>query len=141
MSDYVGDGLGSTRFALIAIAVFAGVALVLSTVGLYGVISYAVRERTQEIGIRVAFGAARKRIVGMVLKQGLSLTIAGVGIGLVGSFFITRVISSLLFGVTPTDPITFVVISFVLTGVATVACLVPARRATRVDPMVALRME
>ncbi len=141
MAEYVGDALASTRFALILFTVFAGTALFLSALGLYGVISYSVRQRTREIGVRMAFGAERQRIVRLVLGQGLLLTGIGVGVGLVGAVLLTRVISSLLFGVTPTDPITYATITVILAAVALLACYVPAERATRVDPLVALRAE
>ena len=122
-------------------AVFAGVALVLAVVGVYGVVSYSVAQRTREIGIRVALGAARGRIRGMVLRQGLRATAIGVGIGLALALAVTRVMGALLYGVSPTDPLTFGLVTAVLGATAMVACLVPALRATRVDPIVALRCE
>ena len=141
LGDYVGDALAPTRFAMILIWIFAGVALFLSAVGLYGVISYAVRQRTHEIGIRMALGAERPKILQLVLGQGLILTGVGLVVGLVGAALITRLISGLLFGVSTTDPLTYAAIALLLGGVAVLACYVPAARATRVDPLLALRME
>jgi len=141
LSDYVGEALAPTRFVLIVITFFAVIALTLAAVGLYGVISYSVRERVHEIGIRMVFGAERGEVLRMVLRQGLLLTAAGVVAGVFGSLLVTRGISSLLFGVGPADPVTFVGISLVLGAVAALACLIPALRATRVDPAVALRAD
>jgi putative ABC transport system permease protein len=141
LDDYVEGALAPTRFVLVLIAIFSAVALLLASVGLYGVIAYAVRGRTHEFGIRMAFGAGSGRIVRAVLTQGLVLGATGVGVGLVGAFLLTRTISGLLFGVTPTDPVTFGAISVLLIAIALLACYVPARRATRVDPLVALRSE
>lgn len=140
-SRFVDEALAPTRFALVLIAVFAAVALVLSSIGLYGVVSYSVRQRTQELAIRMAFGAERRGIVHLVLRQGLALTGVGVGIGIAGSLMLSRVISGLLFGVSPTDPITYLTIAAILGGVALLACYVPAVRATRVEPVEALRAE
>jgi len=114
---------------------------VLAAVGLYGVMSYSVSWRTREIGIRMALGAKRADVLRLVVRQGMTMTLIGLALGLVGAFSISRVLRGLLHGVSPTDPLTFVAVSIVLLVVALLACLVPARRATRVDPIIALRTE
>ena len=121
--------------------IFSIAALLLAATGIYGVVSYTVKQRTQEIGIRLALGAARMNIFRLVLGQGLKLVVVGVALGALGAFAMTRVIRSLLFGVTPTDTITFIVVSLTLILIALIACTAPARRATRVDPLIALRNE
>jgi ABC-type antimicrobial peptide transport system permease subunit len=141
MGDYVADAMAPTRFTLTLVSVFAVLALILAAIGLYGVISYSLRQRTQEIGVRVAFGAAEKNIVGLVMSHGLFLTLCGMGLGLIVAFVVTRMASSLLFGVTATDPLTFVGIPFLLAAITSVASYLPARRATRIDPVHALRGE
>jgi len=123
------------------LAVFAGVAALLAAIGIYGVVSYSVTERTNEIGIRLALGAARSDVFRMVLKQGMIPALMGVSVGLVGAFALARLIRNLLFGVSPSDPTTLFVIATTLTIVALLACWIPARRATRVDPMLALRYQ
>ena len=141
MEQLLAESLGQRKLSVILLGVFAAVAMVLAAVGLYGVISYSVTQRTNEIGIRLALGAEQRDIFKMVVGQGLTLTVLGIGFGLVGAFALTRVMESLLFGVTSTDPAIFVIVPLTLTGVSLGACFVPARRATRVDPMIALRYE
>jgi putative ABC transport system permease protein len=135
------DTIATRRFALMILISFAVLALVLAMSGIYGVISYSVSQRTQEIGIRMALGARSGDVLRLVLVQFMRLTVIGVVLGLVGAYALTRLMTSLLFGVTATDVTTFVLVSASLSLVALVACLIPARRATRVDPLVALRYE
>ena len=141
MEQVLSTSVAQQRFTMLLMAAFAGLALVLSLVGIYGVMSYVVSQRSHEIGIRLALGAGLNNVLRLVLKTGMSLTLAGVAIGLAVSWGVTRFISSLLFGVTPTDAWTFVGVPLLLTLVSFVACYVPARRATKVDPLVALRYE
>ena len=123
------------------LGVFAALAVVLSAVGIYGVISYVAAQRTQEIGIRMALGAGSANVLGMVLSEAGRMALLGVGIGLVAAFALTRLMSSILFGVSTHDPLTYLGVAALLMLVALAACYIPARRATRVDPMVALRYE
>jgi predicted permease len=141
MEQLVADSMAQRRFAMTLLVIFAGVALVLAAVGLYGVISYSVTQRSHEIGIRMALGAQGRDVVRMVVRQGMGLAIIGVTIGLAGAFALTQLMATLLFGVTASDPLTFVIIAASMTLIALVACFIPARRATKVDPMVALRYE
>jgi ABC-type antimicrobial peptide transport system permease subunit len=126
---------------MVLLGVFAALAVVLSAVGIYGVISYIAAQRTQEIGIRMALGAGRANVLGMVLSEAGRMALLGVGIGLVTAFALTRLMSSILFGVSTHDPLTYLGVAALLMLVALAACYIPARRATRVDPMVALRYE
>jgi putative ABC transport system permease protein len=141
LEEILAERTAQRRLAALLISVFASLALVLAAIGIYGVMSYTVSQRTQEIGVRMALGAERTTILGMVLRQGTSLALLGVGIGLLVAFAIGRVIASMLFETSPGDPPTFSLVPVVLFGVAALACYLPARRATRVDPMVALRCE
>ncbi len=130
-----------TRFALVLIGIFAGIAALLSAVGLYGVLSSIVRERTNEIGVRVALGAERGRIFRLVIGQGVRLSATGITLGLGSAFALTRVMRTLLVGVSPTDPLTFAGISAAFFLIAMLACWLPARRAAGLDPITALRDE
>ena len=141
MDQLVSRSVSEPRFNMVLLAVFAGLALTLASIGIYGVIAYSVAERTREIGIRMAMGAQSDDVLRLVLRQGTALIVMGLSIGLVAAFALTRLISSFLFGVSATDPATFAGISALISGVALVACYIPARRATRVDPMIALRYE
>ena len=123
------------------VGLFALTALLLAGIGIYGVLSYLVSERTHEIGIRIALGAEKTNILQMVLRQGLGLTLAGTAVGLVGALIVTHLMTGLLYGVRPTDPLTFLGVAVLLIGVALLGCYIPARRAMRVDPLVALRHE
>ena len=141
VEDLLRTSVAPRKFNMFLLGIFAGVALVLAAVGLYGVMSYSVSWRTQEIGIRMALGAKRSDVLRMVVRQGMMMALIGVALGLVGAFSMSRVLVGLLYGVSPTDPLTFTGVSIVLMAVALLACLVPARRATRVDPIIALRTE
>jgi putative ABC transport system permease protein len=141
MDAVVSSALAQRRFTMLLLAMFATTALALSAIGIYGVMAYFVTQRTREIGIRLALGASRRDVLGLVLGQGIRLAAAGVVLGLIGALLITRGISTLLFDVSPRDPVTLAALSIVLTAVALLACYIPARRATRVDPIRALRYE
>ena len=141
MEAILADSIARERFSMVLLAIFAGVALILAAVGIYGVMSYSVAQRTHEIGIRMALGAQTGTVLKLAVGYGLKLVIVGIVVGLIGAFALTRLMSTLLFGVTATDPTTFTLISLLLVGVAALASYIPARRATKVDPITALRYE
>ena len=141
MDEIISDSLAAQRFSMAVFGIFAVLAMALASVGIYGVISYVVQQRTQEIGVRVALGAKRTDVLRLVLGDGMKMVGVGVVIGLMAAFGLTRLMDSLLYGVSATDPLTFAVVALLLAGVALAACYIPARRAMRVDPMVALRYE
>jgi predicted permease len=139
MDQLLGNSLAERRLTLVLLASLAALALLLAAVGIYGVISYTVKQRTHELGIRMALGAQTREILALILKQGVKLTMIGIGLGLLAAFALTRWMESLLFGVPPTDALTFGGIALGLLCVALLACFIPARRATKVDPLTALR--
>ena len=141
MDEVLSTAQARPRFLTLLLTMFSGVALVLAAVGIYGVISYSVAQRTNEFGIRLAMGAGPRDVLAMVLGQGLIMGVIGVLLGAAGALALTRLLRELLFGISAFDPLTFVVMAVVLTLVTLAACWLPARRATRVDPMVALRYE
>jgi putative ABC transport system permease protein len=141
MEEVIGETLATRRFSSLLLAVFALLALLLAGVGIYGVMSYSTRRRTQEIGVRLVLGARPRDILRLVLREGLRLAAFGIGVGFIGALLLTRFMKTLLFGVAPTDPLTFGVVALLLSMVALLACWIPARRAAQVDPMVALRIE
>jgi putative ABC transport system permease protein len=137
----VSGSLSQRRFSMEVVLLFALTALLLAALGIYGTVSYLVNERAHEIGIRLALGASRTQILGMILRQGLELAIVGAAVGLVGALIVSHLMAGLLYSVRPTDPVTFVGVAILLIGIALLACYLPARRAMRVDPLVALRYE
>jgi predicted permease len=141
MNDIVAGTLAARRFSMILFSVFAALALLLASIGIYGVIAYLVGQRTREIGIRVALGAGHVDVLRLVLGHGVKMALVGIAIGITVSLALTRLMGSMLYGVSPTDPVTFGGVALILTLVALAACYIPARRAMRVDPTVALRYE
>jgi putative ABC transport system permease protein len=141
MERRLAESVAPRRFQTLLFGVFAAVALAMAAVGIYGVISHSVGRRAHEIGIRMALGAKPRDVLRMVVAQGMRLALIGLAIGLTGAFALTRVMESLLFGVSPTDPATFAIVSLSLAGIAFLATYLPARRATKVDPVIALRHE
>ena len=141
MDQVVSGSLKDWRFHATLLGVFGALALIIAAIGVYGVISYSIAQRTHEIGVRMALGAQRRDVLRLVLNQGASLALAGIVVGVLAAIGLTRLMASLLYGVTPTDPVTFIAVAILLLIVALVACYIPARRAMRVDPMIALRYE
>ncbi|HKU75301.1 MAG TPA: FtsX-like permease family protein, partial [Pyrinomonadaceae bacterium] len=141
LDQVIANSLANRRFSMIVLVSFAALALLLAALGIYGVISYLVGQRTHELGIRLALGAGRNDILRLILTHGMKMAISGVVVGLIAAFALTRLMSTMLFGVRPTDPATFAIIAFVLLVVALLACYLPARRATKVDPLTALRTD
>lgn len=141
MEKVLGASVAQPRFSMLVVSLFAALALILSAVGIYGVVAYAVSQRAHEIGVRMALGAGANQVLKLVLKDGMALALVGIAIGLLGAFAFTRLMASLLFGIGAKDPATYVSIAVFLALVAFIACYIPARRATKVDPLVALRNE
>jgi putative ABC transport system permease protein len=141
LDDVFSSQVSQRRFNLVLLCIFAAVALILATVGIYGVISYSMTQRTHEIGVRMALGAARSDVLKLVVGQGMLPVLIGIAVGIAGALALTRFLASMLYGVRPTDPATFLGVAGLMAGVAHLACYLPARRATKVDPMVALRYE
>jgi putative ABC transport system permease protein len=141
MTDIVSRSLSWRRFAMVLMSVFATIALVLTCVGIYGVVAYSVAQRVHEIGVRVALGARPAGVVALVVRQGIRPAVAGLAVGLIGALSLSRLLASMLYGVGPRDPASLAAVAAVLTTVAALACYLPARRAARVDPLVALRSD
>jgi predicted permease len=140
-SQYLDDSLASRRFSTLLLNLFGGLAVLLAAVGIYGVVAYSVAQRTREIGIRIALGARPADVLGMILSGGTRLMAIGMALGLLGALAVSRLLSGMLFDLAPTDPVTFFSVVSVLSAVVLMACLIPARRASKVDPMIALRYE
>jgi putative ABC transport system permease protein len=141
LTTVVSDSVAQRRFSMLLLGLFAFIALFLAAVGLYGVVAYTVNLRTQEIGLRMAIGAQRGDVLQLVVGGGMKLALAGVAIGILGALALARLLTTMVYEVTPFDPTSYAATALVLTAVAALACYVPARRATRVDPIVALRTE
>ncbi len=141
MEQIIAVSLAERRFTMLVLIIFAATALLLAAVGIYGVMSYAVTRRTHELGIRAALGASRGEIVGLVVRQGMRLAATGMGAGLIAAMVLTRFMAGLLYGVRPADPATLAAVALLLGGTALLACYIPARRATALDPLAALRCE
>jgi len=141
MDDVLSESLSSQRFSVTLLTLFTGLALGLAVVGVYGVMAYTVSQRTREIGLRIALGAQPRTMMMLVISQGLKLALMGVAAGIIASLAATRLLTSLLFNVSPRDPSIALMVATILTSVALLACYIPARRAMRVDPMIALRCE
>jgi len=141
LNDALGQSISQERFRTFLLGSFSAIALVLAAVGIFGVISYSASQRTHEIGIRIALGAGRRDVLRLILGQGTKLALSGLGIGVVAAVLLMRLMSSLLYSISATDPVTFASVTVILLSVALIACYIPARRAMRVDPMVALRHE
>ena len=141
MNDVLLTSIASQRMSMLLLSTFAATALLLAMIGIYGVTAYYVTQRTQEIGIRIALGAQVSDVMKLVFTSGMALALIGIGVGLAGAFALTRLMTSLLFAVKPTDAATFLVVSVCLLVTTLIACYLPARRATKVDPLVALRYE
>jgi len=141
MQQALSAAVAQPRFDTMLLVVFAGIAVLLAAVGIYGIIAYSVAQRTHEIGVRMALGAGQGSVLRMVIRQGAGLALIGIAVGLVGAFALTRLLATLLFGIGTTDPLTFAAVALGLLGVALAASFVPARRATRISPVTALRYE
>jgi len=141
LDEIVSNSFAARRLSMILLGIFSALALLLSCLGIYGVVSYAVTQQTRDIGVRLALGAQQRDVMRLILGQGAKLTLIGVGLGVAAALVLTRLMAALLFGVSGTDPLTFSAVTFILFSVALLACYIPARRAMRVDPMVALRHE